>query len=104
MKIMRRQTGASATHLDWTMEPYVRKSFYKHYLNGLKYIENLNDYEISCWEFPYPDRTNVSIADKESYCWERAYQYAMDMTEKEVKQGAEGLFHNLNSLQSRSGN
>jgi len=26
--------GVSATHLDWTMVPYVRKSFYKHYLEG----------------------------------------------------------------------
>ena len=37
------ETGVSATHLDWTMIPYVRKSFYKHYKNGLKYInESLN--------------------------------------------------------------
>ena len=28
--------GVSATHLDWTMVPYVRKSFYKHYLDGLR--------------------------------------------------------------------
>ena len=35
--------GVSATHLDWTMVPYVRKSFYKHYKDGLKYInEPLN--------------------------------------------------------------
>ena len=31
--------GVSATHLDWTMVPYVRKSFKKHYLTALKYIE-----------------------------------------------------------------
>ena len=30
--------GVSSTHLDWTMVPYVRMSFYKHYLDGLKYI------------------------------------------------------------------
>ena len=30
--------GVSATHLDWTMVPYVRKSFYKHWLDGCKYI------------------------------------------------------------------
>ena len=30
--------GVSATHLDWTMVPYVRKSFYKHYCEGVKYI------------------------------------------------------------------
>jgi len=28
----------------------------------------------------------------------------MDMTEKEVHQAVEGLYHNLNTLQSRSGN
>ena len=31
--------GVSATHLDWTMVPYVRKSFYKHFKKGLKYCE-----------------------------------------------------------------
>jgi ribonucleoside-triphosphate reductase len=31
--------GVSATHIDWTMVPYIRKSFYKHYIDGLKYIE-----------------------------------------------------------------
>ena len=30
--------GVSATHLDWTMVPYVRKSFYKHFKDGCKYI------------------------------------------------------------------
>ena len=33
--------GVSATHLDWTMVPYVRLSFRKHYCDGLKYIANL---------------------------------------------------------------
>lgn len=32
--------GVSATHLDWTMVPYVRKSFFKHFKDGLKYIAN----------------------------------------------------------------
>ena len=31
--------GVSATHLDWTMVPYVRYSFFKHFQEGLKYIE-----------------------------------------------------------------
>ena len=35
--------GVSATHLDWTMVPYVRNSFKKHYLDGLKYIGGSND-------------------------------------------------------------
>ena len=96
--------GVAASHLDWTMVPYVRKSFYKHYKNGLKYIEQLNETELINWEFSYSDIENVSIADKESYQWEKAYEYAMDMTIKETQQAVEGMYHNLNTLQSRSGN
>ena len=39
--------GVSATHIDWTMVPYVRKSFYKHFIDGLKYSEGFTDEEIN---------------------------------------------------------
>ena len=93
--------GVAATHLDWTMIPYVRKSFYKHYKNGLKDInESLNPLYKEFTEkmddtTPINEYTDVAP---------KAYQYAMDMTEKEVYQAVEGLYHNLNTLQSRSGN
>ena len=96
--------GVSASHLDWTMVPYVRKSFYKHYKDGLKFVEGLNDWEITCHEFVYSDIELVPIHDKESYSWEKAYDYAMTMTEREVYQAVEAMYHNLNTLQSRSGN
>lgn len=32
--------GVSASHLDWTMVPYVRKSFYKHYKDACEYVES----------------------------------------------------------------
>lgn len=32
------------------------------------------------------------------------YRYALEMTEKETRQAVEGMYHNLNTLQSRSGN
>ena len=38
--------GVSASHIDWTMVPYVRKSFLKHFKDGLKYIEEKSDEEI----------------------------------------------------------
>ncbi len=38
--------GVGATHIDWTMVPYVRKSFMKHFKDGLKYIEEKSDQEI----------------------------------------------------------
>lgn len=39
--------GVAATHLDWTMVPYVRKSFFKHFKDGLKYVEGMSDDEIN---------------------------------------------------------
>lgn len=91
--------GVSATHLDWTMVPYVRKSFRKHYIEGLKYIENISDKEL----FDHiPD--TAGIEDNEYMTYNKAYQYALDMTVKEVHQAVEGMYHNLNTLQSRSGN
>ncbi len=46
---------------------------------------------------------DVSIEDKEYKKHKKAYKYAMDMLQKEIHQSIEGLLHNLNSLQSRSG-
>ena len=89
--------GVSATHLDWTMVPYVRKSFYKHFKDGLKWvngnehlgIENIEDFSI----------------ENELYTSNRkVYKYALEKTEKELNQAVEGMYHNLNTLQSRSGN
>lgn len=91
--------GVSASHLDWTMVPYVRKSFRKHYIDGLKYIENINDEEL----FQHIPM-NAGIQDDEYKVYKGAYDYAMGMTDRELQQAVEGMFHNLNTLQSRSGN
>jgi ribonucleoside-triphosphate reductase len=42
--------GVASTHIDWTCVPYVRKSFWKHFKDGLKYIEGLSDEEIAEFE------------------------------------------------------
>ena len=81
------------------MVPYVRKSFKKHYIDGLKYCELLNDFE---YFNHIPD--DAGIEDKEYKSHSKAYEYAMNMTEREVHQAVEGMYHNLNTLQSRSGN
>ena len=81
--------GVSATHLDWTMVPYVRKSFYKHYIDGLKYCEG----------FTPVNKPNKPIAElsivEGSWYTHKAYQYAIDMTKKELQQAVEGMYHNL---------
>ena len=85
--------GVSASHLDWTMVPYVRKSFLKHFKDGIKYLEE-----------HHFDGEPISIDSQVYKDHPKAYRYAMDMTEKETKQAVEGMYHNLNTLQSRSGN
>ena len=110
--------GVAATHLDWTMVPYVRKSFWKHFNDGMKFILHLDDSgckkmldEIATAykkatekEFDY---LNVEIANK---CYsapsnaKEVVEYANEMTSRELEQAVEGLCHNLNTLQSRSGN
>ena len=92
--------GVSATHLDWTMVPYVRKSFAKHYMTGLKYFYDIDDIAKEDVDNFY----KCSIDDTFMYDQQKAYDYAWDMTEKEVRQAVEGMYHNLNTLQSRSGN
>lgn len=87
--------GVSATHLDWTMVPYVRKSFFKHWNDGMKYIENINDVSGSM---------DMSIESDYYKSFSKAYGYAIDKTTKELQQAVEGMYHNLNTLQSRSGN
>lgn len=91
--------GVSATHLDWTMVPYVRLSFWKHYWDGMKYIEGELDVAGHTKEQIRELPIDAGIYNKDS----RAYKYAMDMTVKELEQAVEGMYHNLNTLQSRSG-
>ena len=56
--------GVSATHLDWTMVPYVRKSFYKHFKDGLKYIEGSDEYKGKRF---YSDLSIDFVGDKNGY-------------------------------------
>lgn len=98
--------GVAATHLDWTMVPYVRKSYWKHFKDGLKYVEGLSEWD--AWNYihslqqDFGDLKDISIELNTGY--DRAEGYALDMTNKEIYQAVEGLYHNLNTLQSRSGN
>ena len=95
--------GVSATHLDWTMVPYVRKSFWKHMRDAIKYINGKDiDDDVLLYN-PNIDNGSIEGSSAKSY-GEKAYQYALDMTIKETEQAVEGMYHNLNTLQSRSGN
>ncbi len=87
--------GVSASHLDWTMVPYVRISFRKHFNEGMEFIEESDLRQES---------DELSIEDDFYKQFPKVYKYAMAKTEKELMQAVQGMYHNLNTLQSRSGN
>lgn len=93
--------GVAATHLDWTMVPYVRKSFHKHWKDALLYISDCSDLDKDYILENITD--SMPISDEEYKKWPHLYRYAMGMTKKECYQAVEAMFHNLNTLQSRSG-
>ena len=96
--------GVSASHLDWTMVPYIRKSFNKHFCDGLTYIEEQPE-QVEAYKNPSGSMIeDISIEDDWYKDFPKSYKYAMDKTKKELKQAVEGMYHNLNTLQSRSGN
>ena len=104
--------GVSATHLDWTMVPYVRKSFMKHYI--IAYVKTLDDFytlklmemsneELDAWydenkekylkelnltaeEFYFNNRVNLD--------WKLSQSAIFD-TKREIHQAVEGMYHNL---------
>lgn len=86
--------GVASAHIDYDLAPYVKKSFIKHFMDGLRWVEGCDETHILDIEMG-----NKKLADNHH----KAYQYAMEMTEKECKQAAQALYHNLNTLQSRPG-
>ena len=112
--------GVSATHIDHTMVPYVRKSFLKHYKDGLKYIEQFTGEDLKWFEDKLANVEEHQLTNEEKCIssfghrepsielqlfkdYAKPYEYAIDQTMRELKQAVEGLYHNLNTLQSRSG-
>lgn len=88
--------GVGSIHLDYDLAPFVKKSFYKHYVDGVKYIDGRQI------DYSFHDGLSIEEPDYKTYSI-KAYEYAVDMLEKEGRQAAQGLYHNLNTLESRQG-
>ena len=91
--------GVSATHIDWTMVPYVRKSFRKHlksYLTSVEdYTKEAAEQIISFWEKNNGEITLNSEEELKKMFPEKMVKYAKKELEKETYQAVEGLYHNL---------
>ena len=108
--------GVSAGHIDWTMVPYIRKSYEKHYL--IEYIKTLQDfYELDILGMTHKELNHwvenkiteffleTKLKDSDFYfdnknVDNKLRQCALLETKKETYQAVEGMYHNLNTLQS----
>lgn len=115
--------GVGSSHIDYDVAPFVRKSFIKQFNLSLnqKYMRDNN---ISIFDFKTHDdfkkwrkeniktilkQNNIKSSDiyianyklKEDFkeCFDEAYERLYD----EGLQGAQALYHNLNTLESRAG-
>ncbi|MBF1062197.1 MAG: anaerobic ribonucleoside-triphosphate reductase [Prevotellaceae bacterium] len=123
--------GVSATHLDWTMVPYFRKSFMKHYIVAwAKSQDSFGDTDfIKLYDETYTDAVGVIRSVFDEWCDKnkdsffaatgltkddftlankkkldnKLYNSALCDTLQELRQAVEAMYHNLNTLQSRSG-
>lgn len=95
--------GFAATHLDSTFVPTIRKSFKKNYdlASKIKYDKVFKDSPDNTEPIDSIKYKGKSIFD---YKKKKVYEIAKQMTERELYQTCEAMYHNLNSLQSRSGN
>ncbi len=94
--------GVGSMHIDYDLAPYVKKSFLKYYLDGL--IEKCNKpKDIAKVTISVAEEFNIHIDDSYFKMDKAAYDYAMKFLLRECKQSAQGLYHNLNTLESRAG-
>ena len=94
--------GVASCHLDYDLAPFVKKSFYKHYADGCRYLGNLPENEVESIT-AHAKRECLSVDDDYFQQDTAIYQYAIDMLKREGKQAAQSLYHNLNTLESRAG-
>ena len=90
--------GAASAHIDFDLAPYVKISFYKHFVKGAKYLYHKQISDIGLTQADiYIDNESLKSFYPE------AYEYAYDMLNEEGLQAAQGMYHNLNTLESRAG-
>ena len=102
--------GFSATHTDTTMVIPIRKTYYKNIIKARDLAKKLNVWWLPKLKMEYEPK-NTSIISPVYWGKYRIFnstrhtiaQEAMDWTVSEVNQVCEALYHNLNTLQSRSG-
>lgn len=89
--------GVSAATLDSTLVPYIRKSFSKYFVDEMKDRKPK-------WKKEVPKELSFNDPEFTRRKYRKIYNAAMRLLIKETHQAVEAMYHNLNTLQSRSGN
>ena len=102
--------GVGTVHLDYDLAPFVKKSFRKHIEHYLTDVEDMTEEKAKSVMKEFEEDfgeiciDNVKgFGNQFSTLHHDAYDYAMKQLEREGRQSAEALFHNLNTLESRAG-
>lgn len=90
--------GTGSCHIDYDLEEQVNISFKKHYADALFYFEDKN----ICWK-NLDDDICIENVETLKVTAPRITAYALRELDKEGMQAAQGLYHNLNTLESRPG-
>ena len=91
--------GCSIPYLDRALVPYIKKTFKKHFLRGVKYIDDLKEEQIEELKKEDIEYSNLELKNK----YPKTYEYSLDMTEESVKQAMQGLEYEINSLSTVNG-
>lgn len=98
--------GVASAALDYELAPYVRISFLKLFKKGLKYFSRKKN-AWAAFEAKYSKYLKTASVEAEWNIFKaeskKAYEYAMAELEEEGLQASQGLYHNLNTLESRPG-
>lgn len=98
--------GVGTVHCDYDLAPFVKKSFKKHIKNYFTDIEDMTDKRAEVIMKEYEEEFGEICLDNKNFSGrisEKAYNYAVKQLEREGRQAAEALYHNLNTLESRAG-
>jgi anaerobic ribonucleoside-triphosphate reductase len=90
--------GVGSNHLDYDLENQVNISFRKHFSDALYYLEDIK----KGWK-DLDGCIHIENKDLLEETYPKLMKYTMRELEKEGKQSAQGLYHNLNTLESRPG-
>ncbi len=92
--------GVSANKIDWDLAPYVGQTFRRHFRKGAAYLGDAESSEGTAdWDDDELYIDNPRLKENAP----RIYRYAYEETLNEVRQAAESLIHNLNTMSSRAG-